>query len=77
MIRDWRYFQQVQRKIKPCPICDAPALLVTFDYMTMTVMCSDYKCGCKIERGIAGARSFRQAMKSTINRAVKAWNNRS
>jgi hypothetical protein len=41
----------LEKKLKPCPLCGAPAALVSTDWSTFTVVCLARECRCKVERG--------------------------
>jgi hypothetical protein len=64
-----RLIAKAEKRLKPCPLCDAPAVLFTTDFIVLHAVCLDIACRCKIERVFG---SYRQCIQDT----VKAWNRR-
>lgn len=59
-------------KPKPCPICDAPAVVVwTSGYLGCVIMCVDIACRCKVDRQAVNCGPMR-----ILRDALAAWNDR-
>ena len=66
-----RLMEKTTKELKPCPICEAPAIMFSLDWMDCTVVCADPDCRCKIVR-----RSVNCSLVHCIRAAKKAWNKR-